>query len=641
MAQVFLSYDRADANRARPIALALEKAGHAVWWDPHIRGGEQFSKAIDEALSRADAVVVLWSAHSIDSTWVRDEAAAGRDSGRLVPVLIDAVQPPLGFRQYQSIDMSAWKGGGQPPRFQELLISLTAQSGGIPTVPTTAHPSRPAFPALPWNRIIVGIAAVLILAVATLFVLRPRPDRAVQTVSVSAADPAAAPLARDLLVQLATLQSAMSGSMRLISQGQDARKPADLLFEVGGDTRAAKPTINLVLMTGQDRTVLWSDDLAEESVSLADLKLRAAFTSARVLGCALEGLSPGVAPLSQSVLKLYLNACALLGETYSQDSSPVIPVLEKVTQQAPEFKPAWAKLLVAQTSRYQQATADERSAIAASLRRRIVEARKFDPQMPEAFLAELELLPAPLFYEQIKLVDQALKAGPTNPFVLSGRSLALMCVGRMEAAVVDARRAASLDPLSPAVRNAYIEALAYSGRADAAKSELAEAERLWPGATMILNARYGFNLRTGDPADALRLIQSGAVEGSRTREAFLQARIRPTTQNVDRAIRLGMSNQADTAYWIGEMIQVLGEFDKKDELFTILLNRHDPREIPYFVEALFRPAQADLRADPRFMLVASKFGLLDYWQRSGDWPDFCSDPDLPYNCKKEAAKLRA
>ena len=641
MAQVFLSYDRADANRARPIALALEKAGHAVWWDPHIRGGEQFSKAIDEALSRADAVVVLWSAHSIDSTWVRDEAAAGRDSGRLVPVLIDAVQPPLGFRQYQSIDMSAWKGGGQPPRFQELLISLTAQSGGIPTVPATAHPSRPAFPALPWTRIIVGIAAVLILAAATLFVLRPRPDRTVQTVSVSAADPAAAPLARDLLVKLATLQSAMSGSMRLISQGQDARKPADLLFEVGGDTRAAKPTINLVLMTGQDRTVLWSDDLAEESVSLADLKLRAAFTSARVLGCVLEGLSPGVAPLSQSVLKLYLNACALLGETYSQDSSPVIPVLEKVTQQAPGFKPAWAKLLVAQTSRYQQAKADERSAIAVSLRRRIVEARKFDPQMPEAFLAELELLPAPLIYEQIKLVDQALKAGPTNPFVLRGRSLALMGVGRMEAAVVDARRAASLDPLSPAVRTAYIEALAYSGRTDAAKSELAEAERLWPGATMILNARYGFNLRTGDPADALRLIQSGAVEGSRTREAFLQARIRPTTQNVDRAIRLGMSNQADTADWIGEMIQVLGEFDKKDELFTILLNRHDPREIPYFVEALFRPAQADLRADPRFMLVASKFGLLDYWQRSGDWPDFCSDPDLPYNCKKEAAKLRA
>jgi hypothetical protein len=34
MAKVFLSYDREDTERARPVALALEQAGHAVWWDP-------------------------------------------------------------------------------------------------------------------------------------------------------------------------------------------------------------------------------------------------------------------------------------------------------------------------------------------------------------------------------------------------------------------------------------------------------------------------------------------------------------------------------------------------------------------------------------------------------------------------------
>ena len=33
MALVFLSYDRDDAARARPIALTLEKAGHVVWWN--------------------------------------------------------------------------------------------------------------------------------------------------------------------------------------------------------------------------------------------------------------------------------------------------------------------------------------------------------------------------------------------------------------------------------------------------------------------------------------------------------------------------------------------------------------------------------------------------------------------------------
>src|SRR4030095_1717259 len=115
MAGVFLSYDRDDTDKARPIALALEKAGHSVWWDLHVRGGAQFSKVIDEALKAADAVVVLWSEHSIESAWVRDEAAFGRDGGRLVPVTIDGTQAPLGFRQFQTIDLSRWRGRGNGP----------------------------------------------------------------------------------------------------------------------------------------------------------------------------------------------------------------------------------------------------------------------------------------------------------------------------------------------------------------------------------------------------------------------------------------------------------------------------------------------------------------------------------------------
>jgi hypothetical protein len=41
------------------------------------------------------------------------------------------------------------------------------------------------------------------------------------------------------------------------------------------------------------------------------------------------------------------------------------------------------------------------------------------------------------------------------------------------------------------------------------------------------------------------------------------------------------------------------------------------------------------------MTVAKSTGLLAYWQESGHWPDFCSDPNLTYDCKKEAAKLLA
>ena len=95
MAGVFLSYDRDDSDKARALALALEKAGHSVWWDLHVRGGAQFGTVIEEALRAADTVVVLWSKQSVQSAWVKYEASAGRDSGRLIPITLDGSSPPL------------------------------------------------------------------------------------------------------------------------------------------------------------------------------------------------------------------------------------------------------------------------------------------------------------------------------------------------------------------------------------------------------------------------------------------------------------------------------------------------------------------------------------------------------------------
>jgi hypothetical protein len=40
------------------------------------------------------------------------------------------------------------------------------------------------------------------------------------------------------------------------------------------------------------------------------------------------------------------------------------------------------------------------------------------------------------------------------------------------------------------------------------------------------------------------------------------------------------------------------------------------------------------------MAGAARMGLLHYWKVSGKWPDFCFDPKLPYDCRKEAAKYR-
>jgi adenylate cyclase len=129
VSQIFLSYARDDVDAARQLAEGIAHAGHDVWWDRHLHGGSRFATEIDRALKSAEAVVVLWSEASVDSAWVQDEAAEGRDSGRLVPVAIDSVKPPLGFRQFHTIDLGSWNGHGRPEALNELLDSIGQTCG--------------------------------------------------------------------------------------------------------------------------------------------------------------------------------------------------------------------------------------------------------------------------------------------------------------------------------------------------------------------------------------------------------------------------------------------------------------------------------------------------------------------------------
>lgn len=102
---IFISYERSDRPRAGAIANALEGQGWSVWWDRKLSGGERFDRIIQRELDTARCVVVLWSSTSIDSDWVRDEAAEGLKRSVLIPARIDDVRVPLGFRQLHTIDL--------------------------------------------------------------------------------------------------------------------------------------------------------------------------------------------------------------------------------------------------------------------------------------------------------------------------------------------------------------------------------------------------------------------------------------------------------------------------------------------------------------------------------------------------------
>jgi adenylate cyclase len=129
LAKVFLSYARDDAPAAKELAACIGRGGHDVWWDRHIQGGSRFTSEIDRALKDAEAVIVLWTETSVESAWVQDEAAEGRDSGRLVPVSLRGSRPPLGFRQFHTVDLGSWNGDGEPDDLDDLLGAIAKTAG--------------------------------------------------------------------------------------------------------------------------------------------------------------------------------------------------------------------------------------------------------------------------------------------------------------------------------------------------------------------------------------------------------------------------------------------------------------------------------------------------------------------------------
>lgn len=141
----------------------MRDAGFDVWWDRRLSGGVEFSKETEARLNAAKAVIVLWSATSVESNWVADEATVGRDNGVLVPILVDDIQPKIGFRQFQTIDFRSWRGDVNAAEFGELCAALRSRiSGEAPTAPRTS-PAKQPFP-LRRAAVVAAIALTALIA---------------------------------------------------------------------------------------------------------------------------------------------------------------------------------------------------------------------------------------------------------------------------------------------------------------------------------------------------------------------------------------------------------------------------------------------------------------------------------------------
>jgi len=109
LADVMISYARADKARVELLASLLEANGHSTWWDKELLAGGAFRGEIEQEIRRAQVVVVIWSAASVKSEWVRAEARLAHNLRKLLPTkTLDLVTDsiPLPFGELSTIDVT-------------------------------------------------------------------------------------------------------------------------------------------------------------------------------------------------------------------------------------------------------------------------------------------------------------------------------------------------------------------------------------------------------------------------------------------------------------------------------------------------------------------------------------------------------
>jgi len=178
LADIFLSYAREDLAKAKLLAAALEKQGWSVFWDrTSLLAGQDFDQVIEQAIEQAGCMIVAWSTASKRSDWVRGEANIGRERKILVPVLFEAIEPPIAFRALHTENFAAWNGETDSSVYLALCNALTKRIGpGKAFVsdkdPATHQPSnKPKKPEIRWSKQLAVKIGKISFITATLTIL--------------------------------------------------------------------------------------------------------------------------------------------------------------------------------------------------------------------------------------------------------------------------------------------------------------------------------------------------------------------------------------------------------------------------------------------------------------------------------------
>jgi tetratricopeptide (TPR) repeat protein len=291
-----------------------------------------------------------------------------------------------------------------------------------------------------------------------------------------------------------------------------------------------------------------------------------------------------------------------------------------------------------------QFTVDPHDPAAPSPRRFAERALALDPHEGEAYFAQaLALDRMATWTARMDVLQRGLAVDPGNENVVAtiGRSLAE--VGRRAEASTVIQRAVDLDPFDPEKPAARATLMGFGGDLTDAANAFQVARRVFPDDDDVAFADFRFQALLGDTGQALAMLDDPhrrfAMSASRVAfwKAVITARASPSPDHDEAAYQAALASMRADRMIDERHLEILALLHRVDDAFAAA-DRIDVAHYDARTELLFTTVTQPLRADPRFMTLAARLGLVAVWQATDRWPDFCGDRSVPYDCRVEAQR---
>ena len=446
------------------------------------------------------------------------------------------------------------------------------------------------------------------------------------------------------------VQTMLSRTADVGGPGRQGSNATDASFILGGSIRRDGETLRVSAHVddAREKIVLWSGELTTPSGRASTFQLQAAARLAAVLKCAASMRRDGLAPGDTETLSLFLRICdwdPLLSDPGQMEQG--LALIRQVVARAPGFSSAHSNLAFTAAFVSDFFPPNRREELRLEARTEAEKALALNSRNADALVTLAMLLPPEQRTRREALLSHAVSADPMSEQANLRYGGLLSEVGRLQDALAYVQKAAALAPLDPSVDAEAALAQARAGRQDGADATLKAVLLDWPDAVGSIGSQFYLARWEGRFHIALSMLQ---------RDGKLNSELDPADRKTWREVlaalasrdpgRMAQQREAQIAFGgrssinLSFSVENLSQLGLIDDAFA-QAGKLGGIEVPINSAVLFNPSTAAMRREPRFMALAAKLGLVDYWRSTGKWPDFCAEPGLLYDCKAEAAKARS